>query len=828
MACLNVNKPLLFILTLLMFIASGLHAQMNYADVKVDELTDTQVRLLIQRAESMGYNDSQIEQMALMQGMKASEVEKLKTRITSVRSKEGTSLEKPLEGRGGVMANTERTVHQDTIVAGLLPGQAGGLNSGLTGNQSGQNGHSGQNGLQNGSGNPSDDLFEGLKPQIFGASLFRNGNIRFEPNLRMATPSGYIIGPDDELLIDLMGENEQNYKLKVTPDGNIRLEYVGLIAVGGLSMEDARAKIRSAASRAYPAITAGRTSVAVNIGNIRQIKVTISGEATRPGTYSIPSLASVYNALYLSGGPNERGSLRNVQVIRDGDIIATVDAYDFLLTGIQSGNINLRDQDVIHIPVYQNRVLMQGEVKRPAYFEMKQGETLAQLLDFAGGFSEQAYAAHIKLSRNTPRERMIADVSATAYPDYLPQNGDQYMVEAILDRYENRVEISGSVFRPGHYALTEGLTVRSLIEKAEGLTEDAFTNRAYLQRLNVDNTHSMLSIDLARVASGADPDITLQREDRLTIPSLFDLRDEYRVQIQGEVRFPGQFAYAEGMDIANLILLAGGFREGATPSRIEVSRRIKNSDALSATAQTADIFTIALDKDLRPTDQDFRLEPFDIVYIRSAAGYYVQRQVTVHGEILFPGVYTIHSKDEKISDLIQRAGGLTPTAYTRGASLLRARSNQTQVFADSLAVPNLVGIDLPSILSHANIYNDLLLEDGDILYIPKQLQTVQVSGAVLNPNGIIYEPGKSLRAYVNGAGGFKSSALKKGIYVKYANGEAQAAKRIFFVRSYPRVLPGSEIIVPAKGPKETINTQGWVAISTGLASLAAIVLTLFR
>lgn len=822
-------------------------AQINYGDIRVDELTDTQIRQLIQRAESIGFNDAQLEQMAAAQGMKAAEITKLRTRVEKIRKEDAE------KGRPSVNPNNQT------------------LNRSRSYNESGRDSLRKEGNKTPGTETPLFDvntLFEGLKPKIFGATLFQNNQITFEPDLKMPTPKGYIIGPEDELLIDITGDNEKEYQLKVSPDGTIRMEYVGLIAVGGLTIEAAGNKIKNAMTPTYPAMRSGRTKVSINLGNIRSIKVILTGEIVKPGTYTLPSLATVFNALYASGGPNENGSFRNIQVIRNGTVVRVIDAYEFLLNGLQKGNIRLQDQDVIHVPVYQTRVEVSGEVKRPALYELLPAESLKEALTYAGGFGNQAYQSRIKVLQNTDKERRIVDVTADEFGNYRPKNGDKYMVEAILERFENRVEIEGAVFRPGQYQLEKGLTLKGLIQKAEGLTEDAYLYRGNISRLNPDNTLALIPFDVAKIMNGSAADLPLRREDKVVISSIFDLRDEYEVTIQGDVRTPGTFPFARPMYLGDLIQLAGGFKEGATPENIEISRRVKNSDANSRSARTAEIFMVNLDKNLKLSDQEFKLEPYDIVSIRSAEGYTVQRQVKLEGEVLYPGPYTINRKDERISDIIKRAGGLTSGAYPDGASLKRAgaskvnpnaknaindaeeeernllnlqRLKQTTAkdknnildsidlaFSQKVAQSDLIGIDLVSILDKPGANYDLILEDGDIIRIPKLLQTVKVTGEVLNPNGIVFKPGRSLKSYVNGAGGFTANALKRNVFVKYANGTAEAATKFLFFNNYPRIKPGAEIMVPKRAEREPMTTQGWIAISTALASMAAIVITLFR
>ncbi|HEU0125686.1 MAG TPA: SLBB domain-containing protein, partial [Flavobacterium sp.] len=510
-----------------------------------------------------------------------------------------------------------------------------------------------------------------IQSKIFGSDLFRNGNIKFEPNLRIATPKSYIIGPDDRLIIDLTGDNERTYNLQVSPEGFINLEFVGRIAVGGLSIEQAISKIRAAMSKTYPALRTGRTSVAINLGNIRSIQITVTGQVVKAGTYTLPSLANVYGTLYVSGGPSQNGSFRNIQVIRNNKVIATIDVYDFLLKGIQQGNIRLQDQDVINIPAYDKRVEISGEVKEAAIFEIKANETLQDVINFAKGFTAEAYTAKIKTFQNTTKERRIRDISAAQYATFQPKNGDKFVVEAILERFENRVEIIGSVFRPGVYALDKGLTLSALIKKADGITEDAFLNRGYINRLNPDKTQYFISFDVAKILSGEEKDIPLTREDKVTISSIFDLREEYTISIQGEVRAPGTFQFADNLKLEDVIQMAGGLKEGAAPNRIEVSRRIKNTDPNSTSSKTADLFIVNVDENLRVLGEKFEIKPFDIISIRNSEGYSIQKQVKIEGEVLYPGPYTITSKDYRISDLIKRAGGLTPFAYAEGASLKR-------------------------------------------------------------------------------------------------------------------------------------------------------------
>ena len=858
---------LLFLFAVVCF--QSAFSQTNYSDVRVDELTDAQVRQLIQKAESVGYNDTQLEQMAAAQGMKPEEVQKLRSRVEKIRRADGGSQNK---GQG---QNLELGQSQNNVSLKRTYGQSNPADTS----------ENGRFNLAESNEREMRDAFGNLIPKIFGAELFRNNNITFEPNLRMATPKSYIIGPDDQLLIDITGDNEANYNLEVSPDGTIRLQYVGLVSVGGLSIEQATSKIRSVMAKTYPGLRNGRTNVAVNLGNIRSIKITLLGEVVKPGSYTLSSLSTVFNALSASGGPNKNGSFRKIQVIRDNKVISTIDVYSFLLKGMQTGNIRLQDQDVINIPVYQTRVEMSGEVKRPALYEVLNTESLEDVVNFAGGFSNKAYTAKIKVLQNTNKERRITDVEADNFSKYSPLNGDKYIVETILDRFANRVEIKGAVFRPGQYELENGLTLKQLIQKADGLKEDAFLNRGYISRLNPDNSLALLSFDVDKVLKGIEQDIPLIREDKVTISSIFDLRDEYKVDIKGEVRAPGTFKYAEGMNIQSLIQMAGGFKEGATPRRIEVARRIRNSDANSVSAKTADVVNINISRDLKLEDSTFVLKPFDIVSVRNSSGYEVQQQVKVEGEVLYPGIYTVTRKDERISDVIKRAGGLTALSFAEGASLKRpgpepvverdsvsvdsdgniiktrissnaseyakekqreemqklANLKRLQTTSDNritdtaqlaqeakILGSDLVGIDLVNILKKPKSKYDLLLEDGDVINVPKQLQTVKVSGEVLRPINMIYSSNRGMKSYINGSGGFTYNANKSGAYIQYANGSVDANHKFLFFNNYPRVKPGAEIFVPKRAPREKLGVAGIVGITSALATVAAVLISVLR
>ncbi|MBK0381130.1 SLBB domain-containing protein [Mucilaginibacter sp. SD-g] len=789
----------------------------NLSTVNVNELSDAQLMKLMQQAQSSGLSDEQLAQQLQARGLSAEQLQQLQQRISSLRKSNAT-------------ANNNNTDQNLSVARGL-------------------------NYTPDSTGTPrrSTDIANALIPHIFGADLFRNSNVTFEPNLKLATPVNYILGPDDQLNINVYGNSLVNWKLDVSPEGNINIPGVGILNVSGKTIEQATASIKSKLAANNYAVGRG-TSVQVTLGNIRSIKVIMVGEVVKPGTYTLPSLATVFNALYAAGGPNNNGTFRQIEIIRNNRIIRRLDVYDFLVKGDQKDNIGLQDQDIIRVPTYRTRVEMVGEVKNPALFEVLPGETLQDVIRFAGGFTDQAYTARIKVSQISDQQRRITDVLESDYKNYIPLRGDKYTVERILDRYENRVTINGAVFRPGEYELQKGLTVSQLIKNAAGLKEDAFTGRGSITRLKSDNTTELISFDVNGVLNKTAPDIVLQREDVVTISSIFDLRDEYKVTIKGEVRNVGEFAYAENMSVEDLILKAGGFTEGASPKRIEVARRIDDSNPNSRSSSLAEVFNIDVDAQLKKGQANFVLKPFDIVSVYSLPGYEKQSTVKIEGEVLYPGYYTIKKKNEKISDIIERAGGLTASADVDGGTLKRdnfailgVNKNKidttaieqervskldrlSKVNSDSTNVSNFqprnnfVGIDLKKILEKPGSSIDLIMEDNDVIRIPKQQQLVRVNGEVLYPSAVVYSKSKSFKDYILNAGGYSPDALKRGAYVVYPNGTVKGTGKFLFFNVHPSVKPGSEIFVTRKPDKRGISATEVIGITTGLASLGAIIL----
>jgi protein involved in polysaccharide export with SLBB domain len=814
-------KLLLSCLLILTLIASftTLHAQslpQDLSTVNVNNLSNSQIEQLLAQAQSAGLSDSQLLQSAQSRGMSDSQLKLLQQRIAAVRK--GNS----------VSANNTDTTSQFRHL-----------------------------------NNPSDttntltrntDLFKNIRPQIFGADIFSGKNPTFEPNLKIATPVNYVIGPDDQVNINVYGNSVVNWKLNVSPEGNIDIPGVGLVNVSGKTFEQASALIKSKLASSNYAVGHG-TSVEVSLGNIRSIKVILIGELKRPGTYTLPSLATVFNALYAAGGPNDNGSFRQIEVIRNNRVVKRLDIYDFLTKGDQKDNINLQDQDIIRVPTYRTRVALLGEVKNPALFEVLPGESLQNVITFAGGFTDQAYTALIKVYQISDDQRRITDVAENDYKNYIPLRGDKYVVDRIIDRYENRVSISGAVFRPGEYELEKGLTVGGLIQKAAGLKEDAFTDRASITRLKSDNTTELISFSIKAILDKSQPDIPLQREDSVAIASIFDLRDKYNVIIKGEVRHSGTFMYADSMSVEDLIIKAGGFAEGASAKRIEVARRTFTADAFSKNSAVAQVYSVDVNYDLKGGDLSFKLKPYDVVSIYTLPGYEKQKTVRVEGEVLYPGYYTIKTKNEKISDILARAGGLTSSADADGGTLKRdniailgvdknkvdtveiareraanlsrlkkSYSDSTKTQTDADMRNNYIGINLPEVLKKPGSSIDLLVEDGDEIRIPKQQQIVRVNGEVLYPSAVVYDKHKTFSDYVSNAGGFSAKALRRGAYVVYPNGTVKGTGKFLFFNTHPDVKPGSEIYVPQKPAPTGNSLQTIVGLTTGLASIGAIIL----
>lgn len=769
-----------------------------------------------------------------------------------------------------------------------------------------------------------------LRKRIFGYSIFNNKTGTFEPNLKIATPKSYVLGPDDELIIDINGYSEDHYNLTVSPDGYVKINRIGNVYVAGLMIEEAKSRIISKLSQIFVGLRkegSGPSSTnlyaSISLGSIRTVNVTVQGEVLFPGTYSVPSLARVMNVLYLAGGPNQNGTYREIQLIRNKKVIATIDLYDFLTAGIQKNDVNIHDQDIIKVGVYKNRIEVKGKVKRPALFEIKSQESLTKVIqEFAGGFTEDAFKELVKITRYTNRERKLIDLNAALMDSFSPQTGDIIQVESVnQDRFENKLTIVGEVFRPGQFALEGSPSLLKLIDRAGGLKENAFLDRVLIQRINPDLSKTNLSVNLKDILNNKSKDIPLRREDNVSIFSILDLKEGYTVTIHGEINLKRNdiildnkldgsnklesnggkvsssqenaiksntdkinsennavqieseiseelksneaanqlinrqlkltLPFVEKMTVEDLILQAGGLRESAATGVVEIVRRKKNlADNTPINSQIAEIIRFSISKKLQldETASTFELQPYDEVFIRSSPNYELQQFITIQGQVVYPGVYGLEKKDERLSEIITRAGGLNRQAYPKGAKLIRKiqltefeknrRTEQLNEIQDNFtgitapreqAIANktkeTIGIDLVKALKNPGGEDDLYVLEGDIIDIPKEPQTVKVSGEVLYPNSVKYLDGKSFYDFISEAGGFTSSSARKRAYVLYSNGSVKRTKSFLFFRFHPKIEQGAEIIVPKKSKVATgQQIVSVVSIFTGtLTSLIGII-----
>ncbi len=821
--------------------------------IRVDQLSDDQIEELVKRAQDAGLSSTDFLMMAQMRGMPSGEVEKLRNRIEGLAEGSSKSRSTNVSKRAA-----REQVDINDITRGLMETQ---------------------------------ELMEEEKADslLFGSTLFfqKNRKLSFEPSLNQATPKNYILGPGDLIYVDIYGQSEKYYEATVNPEGSILLDNIGLIAVSGKTIEAAEGIIKNRVAAFYTGLSGSNPSsfLQVTLGNVKTIKVHILNEVRLPGTFTLSAFSTVFNALYAAGGPSDKGTLRAIQLIRNNKKIAEIDVYDLLINGTANLDVQLQDQDVILVNPYLARVKVMGEVKRPLVFEVTPEDNLEDILRFAGGFTDLAFKDRISISRITGNQRSISDVYQNQLGLFNLKGGDEVTVGRIIDRYTNRIQIKGAVFRPGVFSLTEGLTLTQLIKNADGLKGDAYTQRASILRTKGDLSSEVLEVNLQAVLEGRQEDVVLQREDVIRISSIYDVQNERYIQILGEVKRPGTYPYAAGMTPEELILIAGGLQESANINDIEIARRLEDSDS----GTLSDIITTSINADLSFNPNAISLAPFDQVIVRKRANFTMQRLVSVEGQVNSPGIFAIQTSVDRISDLIKRAGGVNQFAYTKGATLIRkteffnteseqvrrqknlealrvllkdnptkpeaqeellirlfrdlptekvAKTDSTannakresldQIAAETPGVAvkfketEAVAINLEKILANPGSEEDLVLEEGDILNVPKLLQTVRMRGDVVYPTTLRHEQGRSLRFYINGAGGFDRRANRKQTYVVYANGAVKRTKGFFGVRSFPVVEPGAEVIIPSKGPKIPIRLGELVGVTTGLATLALV------
>ena len=700
-----------------------------------------------------------------------------------------------------------------------------------------------------------------LKETVFGREIFSNKNLSFEPDLNIPTPKNYILSSGDELLINVWGDSELNLKLKVSPEGTILIPNLGPVSVSGLTIETAENRIRQELGRIMSTLSGNtdgaNTFVSVSLSQIRSIKVNIVGEVVAPGTYTLPSFATLFNALYAAGGVNEIGSLRGIKVYRNSKEVAKLDVYDYLLNGKYNTNIRLEENDMVIVSPYDQLAVVRGKVKRNRIFEMKKGETLQQLLNMAGGFTGDAYKKDVRIKRKADSRYQIATVTEDKYPTFAMMDGDSLLVDSVIPFYENRLTVTGAVWRPGEYELNGTVhTVKGLINQAAGLKGDEFTGRAQITRLNPDFTTTVIAVDIRGILNGTSSDIELKPEDILNIPSLFDLREPYTIKISGAVNYVDTILpYRNNLTVEDAIMMAGGLKESAATVNVEVARRIKDTKTYENSNRTAEVFNFELNDNLglisvdgKNSNSVFTLEPFDEVYVRFSPGYQEQQVVKVDGEITFSGDYVLAEKNSRLSDIIAKAGGITPDAYVKGASLkrqltedemrrletlLQLSSNKQSRDSVALSLENIknysVGIDLEKALANPGSAHDVVLRDGDELYIPQLQSTVKINGAVTYPNSVTYTKGMSVGNCLSQAGGYNDIARKYPIVI-YMNGKVATTKKCFiFFKRYPKVEPGCEIVVPTKTQRDRKTSLAEVlSIASSTTSMAAMVTSIIN
>jgi protein involved in polysaccharide export with SLBB domain len=779
-----------FFLLLFTLLSLNLMAQVpaDMSNVKASQISNAQLKEFLGRAKTSGLSQGQIEAEFARRGLPAGELEILRQRISNLENgidTENTSASTDSTDGSGQLNGARRVAKSNNGLLDII-----------------------------------DDI-NSRKPRIFGSELFANSNLSFEPDLRMATPKNYTIGPDDELLLNIYGANISQQNLKVSPEGTINVKYAGVTNVSGLTVDAVTSVLKNRLTRYYPGLSSGETKLQLTLGNIRSIRVVMIGAIKRPGTYSLPSLATLFNALYASGGPAENGSFRNIELIRNDKVIQTADLYDFLLRGSQFSNVRLEDNDVIRVPFATLLVTMSGQLNRIGIFELKPDENLDKAVAYAGGFKSAAFKGRLTGSRITGYERKIVDLSGDSLAFFKPQNGDEFIVDSVINRYQNRVQITGAVFKPGSYALDENMSLKQLVDKAHGLREDVYDGRAIVVRTGLDLTKQYIAVDLKPILTGNEAGLKLTREDSVHIASIFDLKDTASVTINGAVRKPGTFRYEDGLTLKSLIMKAEGFADNATGTGIEISRRRRDININAAGSDIVQIIKVNDTLDLSNASADIQLMPFDIVAIKESPFYQPQISVKVSGEVLSPATYSLQRREERLSSLISRSGGLLYTANIAGAKLIRKKKISTDTSElkrlfrslekDSMKTASTleqkqttdVAIDLAYILKHPGSADDITLEEGDELIVPRINNTVSIGGEVFKPLDIMYEKGKSMDDYINAAGGNTPSGSKKRAFVIYANGSAAKIKKpLGIFRSYPKIAPGASIFVPQKPKRE--------------------------
>ena len=859
-------KHPIVIITITLFSLLSIQAQKGFdlSSVNYTNMTNNQLQQLFQEASSKGYNYNDILKAAEAQGLTAEEIDTLDKRFNSLNTRASKNSNIPNQE-----SRLRNTNYSDIS---LQESQLGNLNN---------------DGVE----------YPKMKSDLFGFDVFKgNSLLTFQSNLNIPTPAGYILGSGDKLFIDIYGQSEAYYQIEISPEGTIILENFGPIHLSGLTVENATKRIENRLSKVYLGINGDKknTFVNVSVGKSRTIKVNIVGEVDVPGSYTLSAFNTVYNALYVAGGITENATLRDVKVYRNNKLISKVDIYKYLTAGDASGDIALENNDLILVKPYTNRVTLNGAVKIEGRFELLKNESLQDLLNYASGFNEQAYTKTIKVKRVSDGEHIVADINKDQFEIFTPKSGDVFQVDKVLDRYKNRVIVNGAVYRPGVYAITKGLGVKGLLAKTEGLKQDALTTTANIIRTNEDLSTSSITFNLRDVLSGKDQDILLQKEDVLTITSKNEIKEDDYVEIAGAVNQPGIYTYSKGMKLKDLILKARGFNKTAAETRVEISRKLKDSNADNSKLSQVIVVDISKEFDDLENENNIMLSPFDHITVRTNPNFKEKQFVYVDGQVNYPGLYAIESKSERVSDLLKRSGGVNEFAYPNGATLIRKTEyykketefdkQQTTLLAlkenlitetDSLSefdsgllkrinsdldklslltqeeknilnkstnftisakkdslqpyllpkeelfnTTESIAIDLSEIIENNGSISDLLVQSGDTLFVPKKLETVRLRGELLNPTTVRHQNNKTTKYYINNAGGFKSRADKSKTYVIYPNGLARATKKFLFFNIYPKVVAGSEIIVPQKlEKKSSLGIGNLTGIFTTVATL---------
>ena len=774
-------------------------------NVDISNLSDDQIESYWSSIQKKGYTMEQIEVLAQTQGISSMKMAEFKRRVNDLKTSSN-----PKNIKSDISDKDDQNIP-----------------FGLKGNEN----------------------FDTKKPKelLFGFDFFNNPKITFTPNVNIAVPENYQLGPGDELVIDLWGATELTYKSKVNNQGNIKIDGVGQIYVNGFTIENASKKIISKLKQKHAGIGApsnsyNKINTNITVSEIRTVQVNIIGEVKVPGTYSLNSLSTVLNALYVAGGPTKSGTFREVKLVRKGKTIGVLDIYNYLLEGSQDGNLKLQDQDVLLVGPYQNLVTVEGAVKRPGIYELKEGQTLEELILYFGGFTPEAYTNLLVLERVNGREREVKEVQLEEAKKFVVQAGDKLIVQKIVDKYKNKVSLIGEVYRPGNYELIENMTLKDLLLKAEGVTPEAFMSRGLLMRGFDDSNKENIAFSITDILNGTTS-IELKPRDEIRVFSKEDLREKRTITINGAINNPATMDFVEKLQIEDVIAMSGGLKEGADAQVVNVSRRLKDGSFTTLSKN----FTISSQRNLELNEgKPFYLEPFDIINVRYLKGYVSQKNVFVKGEVKYQGSYVITNKNERISDLVKRAGGLTPFAYLKGATLIRKKIDESDKKQEDLlksinqkdTITNKsqiierdasgfkIGIDLKTILSKKGEGTDidLFLEEGDELLIPSEKQTIEVKGEVSSPALVHFKPGKSLKSYIYNAGGFSQNAKKSKIFVIYSNGDIKAVRSFLFFRTYPTLEAGAVIYVPSQiESKNKLSVTEVLGITTSITTLGILI-----